>query len=64
MSRADVQLAEQVVLFRHLKAFNEEVKAGRVEGIYRDIDVEGVKETVEAMKRAAEARDVKQEYIM
>jgi hypothetical protein len=58
---ADVQLAEQVVLFRHLKVFNEEIKAGRVEGVYRDIDVEGVKETVEAMKRAAEAREVKQE---
>jgi len=49
------------VLFRHLKAFNQEVKAGRVEGVYRDIDVEGVEETVEALKRAAEARDVKQE---
>ena len=58
---ADIQLAEQVVLFRHLKTFNEEVKAGRVEGVYRDIDVEVVKETVEAMKRTAEARDVKQE---
>jgi hypothetical protein len=58
---ADVQLAEQVVLFRHLKAFDEENRAGRVEGMYRDIDVDGVKETVEAMKRAAEVRDVKQE---
>jgi hypothetical protein len=29
--------------------------------MYRDIDVKGVKETVEAMKRTAEARDVKQE---
>jgi hypothetical protein len=58
---ADIQLAEQVVLFRHLNAFNEEIKAGRVKGAFRDIDVEGVKETVEAMTRAAEARDVKQE---
>jgi hypothetical protein len=58
---ADIQLAEQVVLFRHLKAFNEQIRAGRVEGIYRDIDVKGVKETVEAMKRAAEVRNVKQE---
>jgi hypothetical protein len=58
---ADIQLAEQVVLFRHLKAFNEQLRAGRVEGVYRDIDVEGVKETVEAMKRAAEVRNVKQE---
>jgi hypothetical protein len=41
--------------------FNEEVQAGRVEGMYRDIDIEGVKETVEAMKRAAEVRNVKQE---
>jgi len=59
--RADVQLAEQVVLFQHLKAFDEEVKAGLVEGIYRDINIEGVKETVETMKRAADARNVKQE---
>jgi hypothetical protein len=44
-----------------LEAFNEEIKAGRMEGMYRDIDVDGVKETVEAMKRAAEAREVKQE---
>jgi hypothetical protein len=57
----DVQLAEQIVLFGHLKAFNGEVKAGRVEGIFRDIDVEGVKKTVEAMKSAADARVVKQE---
>ena len=49
------------MLFRHLKAFNQEVKAGRVKGVYRDIDVEGVKETVEALERAAEARNVKQE---
>jgi hypothetical protein len=32
-----------------------------VDGVYRDIDVKGVKETVEGMKRATEARDVKQE---
>jgi len=49
------------VLFRHLKAFNEDIKAGRLDGVYRDIDIEGVKETVEAMKRAAEARNVKEE---
>ena len=59
--RADVQLAEQVVLFRHLKAFNENIKAGRLDGVYRDIDIEGVKETVKAMKKAAEARNVKEE---
>jgi hypothetical protein len=61
MCIADLQLAEQVVLFKLLKAFNQEVKAGRVEGVFRDIDVEGVKKTVEAMKSAADARVVKQE---
>jgi len=49
------------VLFGHLKAFNEDIKAGRVGGSFRDINVEGVKQTVEAMKSAAEARNVKQE---
>jgi hypothetical protein len=37
------------------------VKAGRVEGIYRDIDIDGVKGTVQTMERAAEARQMKQE---
>ena len=49
------------MLFRHLKAFNEDIKAGRLDGVYRDINIEGVKETVETMKRAAEAKNVKQE---
>ena len=49
------------MLFRHLKAFNEDIKAGRLDGVYRDIDIEGIKETVKAMKRAAETRNVKQE---
>ena len=49
------------MLFGHLKAFNEDIKAGRVGGSFGDINVEGVKQTVEAMKSAAEARNVKQE---
>jgi hypothetical protein len=32
-----------------------------VEGIFRDIDIVGVKKTVEALKSAADARVVKQE---
>jgi len=44
-----------------LKDFDEDVKAGRVVGAVKNIDIEGVKETVQGLKNTAEARLFKQE---
>jgi hypothetical protein len=56
--RLNIQLAEQIVLFGHLNTFKNEVKSGQVpEGVYREIDPEGVRGTVEEMKRVAEAKN-------
>jgi len=49
-------------LFGHLNTFKNEIKSGRVpEGVYRDIDPDGVRRTVEEMKRVAEAKNREQE---
>ena len=49
------------MLFGHLKAFNEVVKAGQVDGSFRDVDIEGVRRTVQDLGMAAEATQVKRE---
>jgi hypothetical protein len=52
------QLAEQIVLFGHLNTFKNGIKSGQVpEGVYREIDPDGVRGTVEEMKRVAEAKN-------
>jgi hypothetical protein len=51
-------LAEQIVLFGHLNKFKDEIKAGRVREMgYRDFNLEGVRQTVDKMQRAADIRD-------
>jgi len=49
------------VLFGHLKAFNEVAEAGQVVGSFRDVDIEGVRRTVQDLGMAADARQVKRE---
>lgn len=51
-----VQLAEQIIIFTHLKEYTESLKLGPPTGLYRDINIDGVSATVESIRAAAMAK--------
>lgn len=49
-------MSEQVNILRHLNEFLQVLKEGKEEGPFLDINVDGVEQTAESIKKLAEAR--------
>ena len=54
-----MKLSEQIIIFSHLKSFADDLERGCLRGSFRDMDVEGIRDTVEAIKLAADAKAAK-----